>query len=63
MHLRFREKSVSETSANNQFLILAPTDHCSWESSTEHTIIGEVDMGDAMICWCENEELIVSGSL
>ncbi len=49
----FREKSVSETSANNQFLILAPTDHCSWESSTEHTIIGEVDMGDARKDWYE----------
>ena len=47
----FREKSVSETSANNQFLILAPTDHCSWESSTEHTIIGDVDMGDARKDW------------
>jgi len=47
----FRERSVSQTSANNQFLILAPTEHCNWEGATEHTITGELDMGDARQDW------------
>ena len=47
----FRERSVSDVSANNQFLILAPTGHCSWGRATEHTIVGELDMGDARKDW------------
>ena len=47
----FRENSVSETSANNQFLILAPTGHCGWGRATEHTMVGDLDIGDARRDW------------
>ena len=43
----FRENAVSETAANNQFLIVPPTTHCSYERATEHTKVGERDVGDA----------------
>jgi putative CocE/NonD family hydrolase len=45
----FRENSVSETSANNQFVIIAPTTHCSCERATENTIVGERNIGDARL--------------
>ena len=37
----FQERSVSKESANNQFLILAPTGHCAWEEqlSTPWSVI------------------------
>lgn len=31
----------------NQFLIVAPTGHCAMKAATEHTLVGEQDMGDA----------------
>jgi putative CocE/NonD family hydrolase len=31
----------------NQFLIVAPTKHCRMQQATEHTVVGERDMGDA----------------
>jgi uncharacterized protein len=31
----------------NQFLIMAPTGHCMMTQATEHTQVGELDMGDA----------------
>ncbi len=45
----FRENSVSETSANNQFVIISGMTHCGFERATEHTIIGERDVGDARL--------------
>jgi putative CocE/NonD family hydrolase len=45
----FRENSVSEISANNQFLIVSPTTHCGFERATEHTTVGERDVGDARL--------------
>jgi uncharacterized protein len=30
----------------NQFLIVAPTGHCAMREATEHTMVGERDMGD-----------------
>jgi len=49
----FRENSVSETSANNQFVIIAPTTHCGFERATEHTIVGARDVGDARLNYQE----------
>ena len=34
-------------STPNQFLIVAPTGHCAMQKATEHTLVGERDMGDA----------------
>ena len=45
----FRENSVSETSANNQFLIVSGTIHCGFERATEHTKVGERYVGDARL--------------
>jgi len=42
-----REKAVSAHGRDNQFTILSPTAHCRSESATEHTIVGQRDMGDA----------------
>jgi predicted acyl esterase len=33
--------------AQDQRLIIAPTLHCRFERATEHTVVGELDMGDA----------------
>lgn len=45
----FREHSKSETSANNQFVIISPTTHCGFERAAEHTMVGERDVGDARL--------------
>jgi putative CocE/NonD family hydrolase len=45
----FRENAVSKTAAENQFVIIAPTTHCSCERATENTIVGERDIGDARL--------------
>lgn len=42
-----RKNSTSPRGAENQFIIVAPTMHCAYESASEHTIIGERDLGDA----------------
>ncbi len=47
----FRKNSVSEISANNQFVIIAPTTHCGFERAKEHTIVGDRDVGDARKDW------------
>jgi len=47
----FRENAVSETSANNQFVIVAPTTHCGFRRTTEHTMVGDRDVGDARKDW------------
>lgn len=47
----FRKNSVSEKSANNQFIIIAPTTHCGFSRTTEHTMVGELDVGDARKDW------------
>lgn len=44
-----RANSVSVAARQNQFVIIAPTTHCKWETATEHTIVGEMDMGDAQL--------------
>jgi hypothetical protein len=33
--------------ANQQYLVIAPTLHCGYKRATEHTVVGELDMGDA----------------
>lgn len=35
--------------ANEQYAVIAPTGHCGYTRSTEHTVIGERDMGDARL--------------
>lgn len=35
--------------ADNQYLVIAPTLHCSYKRATENTIVGERSMGDARL--------------
>jgi len=44
-----RNESVSATARNNQFVIIAPGTHCGYSNATEHTIVGERDLGDARL--------------
>ena len=37
--------------ANQQWAIIAPTGHCGYTRSAEHTIVGERDMGDARLAY------------
>ena len=35
--------------ANEQYAVIAPTLHCQYKRATEHTVVGERDMGDARL--------------
>ena len=39
--------AATETARNDSRMIIAPTLHCSQTRATEHTVVGERDMGDA----------------
>jgi len=43
----FRETATSETARKNQYVIIGPGVHCRSEYASEHTMVGDVDMGDA----------------
>ena len=45
----FQENAESETARKNQFLIIGPSTHCGYTEATEHTIVGERDLGDARL--------------
>jgi putative CocE/NonD family hydrolase len=40
-------KTAQGKGKDNQWLIIAPVAHCSYTRATEHTVVGERDMGDA----------------
>ena len=43
-----REHAKGEA-ANEQYAVIAPTLHCQYKRATEHTVVGERDMGDARL--------------
>ncbi|MEQ9463437.1 MAG: CocE/NonD family hydrolase [Haliea sp.] len=43
----FRENAVSKQAKENQYVIIAPTQHCQAETVSEHTVVGDLDVGDA----------------
>ena len=44
------KNAANETARNNMFMIIAPTTHCNQgQMETEHTIVGQRDMGDARL--------------
>jgi len=45
----FVRKTARPDIANEQYAVIAPTGHCGYASATEHTIVGERDMGDARL--------------
>ncbi len=42
-----RELAVNDTARQNQFIVMGPRIHCSDHNVSEHTIVGERDVGDA----------------
>jgi hypothetical protein len=42
-------KTAKGAAANQQWAIIAPVGHCAFTRATEHTIVGERDMGDARL--------------
>lgn len=44
---RFRATGADQRTRDGQYLIVAPTSHCSFERATEHTMVGARDVGDA----------------
>jgi len=45
----FQENAQSDNARNNQFLIIGPSTHCGYTEATEHTVVGERDLGDARL--------------
>lgn len=50
-HVRNNSKDVA--SRDNQYLVIAPTLHCSYTRATENTIAGELSVGDARLNYQE----------
>ena len=42
-------KTASPEIANEQYAIMAPALHCGYTAATEHTVVGERDLGDARL--------------
>ena len=42
-----RRNGVSERARDNQFVVMGPGPHCSAESGEPHTMVGDLDVGDA----------------
>jgi hypothetical protein len=43
----FVRKNAKGAGADNQWAVIAPVGHCAYTRATEHTVVGERDMGDA----------------
>lgn len=48
-----RKQARSKEIADNQYLVIAPTLHCSFKRATDNTIVGERSMGDARLNYDE----------
>ncbi|WP_373521945.1 CocE/NonD family hydrolase [Aquiflexum sp.] len=49
MYNHIRENAKDPKIRDNQYLVIAPTLHCSFTRATENTIVGERSMGDARL--------------
>lgn len=45
----FVRKTAKPEIGNEQYAVIAPTLHCSYTRASEHTVVGERDMGDARL--------------
>jgi len=45
----FVRKTAKGAAANQQWLILAPVNHCGFTRATEQTMVGDLDVGDARL--------------
>jgi len=41
-----RENGESAETRENQYVVIAPTTHCGFDSATEHTVVGKRELGD-----------------
>ena len=48
-----RHNVANPKAADNQYLVIAPTLHCSYKRATENTIVGERSVGDARLNYDE----------
>lgn len=46
-------KTASAAIANQQYAIIAPVSHCAYKRASEHTMVGDRDMGDARLNYDE----------
>jgi putative CocE/NonD family hydrolase len=46
-----QRQATDAEAADNQYLVVAPTQHCAFAMASEHTVVGERDMGDARLDW------------
>ena len=46
-------KTARPEIANEQYAVIAPTLHCGYKRATEHTVVGERNMGDARLDYDE----------
>ena len=46
-------KTAKGAAANQQWAVIAPVGHCAYTRATDHTIVGERDMGDARLGYQE----------
>ncbi|MGA8431404.1 MAG: CocE/NonD family hydrolase [Candidatus Sulfotelmatobacter sp.] len=46
-------KTASAAVANQQYAIIAPVSHCAYKRASEHTMVGDRDMGDARLNYDE----------
>ena len=44
-------KTAKGDAANQQWAVIAPVGHCAYTRATEHTVVGERDMGDARLAY------------
>ena len=49
----FVRRTAKPEIGNEQYAVIAPTLHCSYTRATEHTVVGERDMGDARLDYNE----------
>jgi len=49
MFRQFSKNADSKVARNNQFIIIGPGTHCAYPYATEHTVVGERDLGDARL--------------
>ena len=42
-----RDNGWTDAAGQNQYMVISPVEHCAFGRETEHTIIGERDVGDA----------------
>ena len=43
------QRNATSDAGREQFVVMAPTTHCEFEVASEHTLVGDLDVGDARL--------------